>query len=262
MTPMKRSAAVLLLAGLPLAACHGGTSAAPEAAPPPPVTTGEGVVRAMHDRYVDAWYRTVRFRQTVVRTAADGSHPPDEVWLEHARIPGYLRIDQGRDYNGNGVLYAGDSLFVFRDGGLTRRAAQRNPLMVLGFDVYRQPVALSLEILAAEGFDLARFHTDRWQGHRVYVVGADEGDLHTAQFWVEADRLLFVRMLRPTTGANPGVQDIRFDDYRPLGRGWISPTVRFLVNGKEIDREEYFDIEVNPDLPAGLFDPERWGRGR
>jgi hypothetical protein len=251
---------VLLTTAFLTGACHRGKPAEPAPPPPPPITTGEAVVRAMHDRYADAWYHTVRFRQTVVRTMADGSHPPDEVWLEHGDIPGKLRIDQGRDYNGNGVIYSGDSLFVFRDGQLTRRVAQRNALLVLGFDVYRQPVERTLEILKAEGFDVSRFHTDRWEGHRVYVVGADEGDLRTAQFWVDEDRLLFVRLLRAGAGANAGVQDIRFDDYEPLGRGWISPLVRFLVDGKEVSREEYFDIEVNPDLEPGLFDPSQWGK--
>lgn len=259
---MSRSLAFLVVAGLPLVAgCPKANPATRTPAPPPPITTGAEVVRAMHDRYADSWYRTLRFRQTVVRTAADDSHPPDEVWLEYADIPGKLRIDQAHDYNGNGVIYAADSLFVFRDGQLTRWVAQRNALLVLGFDVYRQPVERTLQILAAEGFDASRFHRARWEGRPVCVVGADEGDERSAQFWVDEERLLFVRLLRPTTGADAGIQDIRFEEYRPLGRGWISPVVRFLVNGKEVMREDYFDIAADPVLPPGLFDPAQWGKG-
>jgi streptogramin lyase len=222
------------------------------------IESAEELVRAMHDRYRDRWYRTLRFRQTVVRTAPDGSHPPDEVWLEHVEIPGRLRIDQAADYDGNGVIYAGDSLFVFREGALTRRVAQRNPLLVLGFDVYRQPVAQTLSVLSDEGFDLSVLRTDRWQDRPVYVVGAAEGDVHAPQFWVDAERLVFVRLLRPTGPAGESTQDIRFDAYRPLASAWISPLVLFLVDGVEVMREEYFDVEADVPLREGLFDPERW----
>jgi len=241
----------LILAGASLlGACGSGT---------PAPTTGEDVVRAMHDRYADVWYRTLRFRQTVVRTPADGSQPPEAVWLEHAEIPGRLRIDQAADYDGNGVVYSGDSLFVFHEGQLVQRVARRNPLLILGFDVYRQPVDRTVELLGSEGFDLSLLHMDDWEGRPVWVVGATQGDLTASQFWIDRERLVFVRLIRPTGETETSVQDIRFDDYRPLGEAWISPTVRFLVDGHEVMREEYFDIEANPMLPTGLFDPERWG---
>jgi hypothetical protein len=158
------------------------------------------------------------------------------------------------------VIYAGDSLFVFRDGAVTRRVEQRNPLLILGFDVYRQPVTRTLLALAKEGFDVARLRADTWQGRPVWVVGASADDTGAPQFWIDQERLVFVRLLRPAGGSDARVQDIRFDEYRPLGRAWIAPVVHFLVDGKEVMREEYFDIEADPELPAGLFDPEMWGR--
>ncbi len=255
---MSRILASILLASAPLlGGCAGDTREAPGAE----IASGGDLVRAMHDRYADRWYRTLSFRQTVVRTAADGSHPPDAVWLEHLEIPAMLRIDQAADYDGNGVLYAGDSLFVFHEGALTRRIAQRNPLLVLGFDVYRQPVARTVAVLGEEGFDLSTVRTDTWQGRPVYVVGATADDLHTPQFWVDRERMVFVRLLRPTGPSGASTQDVRFDEYRPLADGWISPLVRFLVDDAEVMREEYFDIEADPALPDGLFDPERWSAG-
>jgi len=244
------SASTLLALTTLMAACGGDTA--------PAIATGADVVRAMHARYQDGWYRTLRFRQTVVRTALDGSSLPDAVWLEHLEIPGMLRIDQASDYDGNGVIYAGDSLFAFRDGALAQRAAQRNPLLVLGFDVYRQPVEQTLAILRGEGFDLSTVRAERWQDRDVWVVGAPAGDAHTAQFWVDAERLVFVRLLRPAGPEGTSTQDIRFDDYRPLGEGWIAPTVRFLLDDREVMREEYFDVEADVALSEGLFDPGRW----
>lgn len=237
-----------------------GSKEAPPASPPDAqITSAEQLVRAMHDRYAGRWYRTLSFKQTVTRTAADGSHPPKEVWAEYAEIPGKLRIDLAERYNGNSVLYANDSLYVFRDGALARKSARRNPLLVLGFDVYGQSPERTLQVLREEKFDLSKFHTDTWQGRPVYVVGADSADLHSPQFWVDRERLLFVRLLEPQAQDSSKTSDIRFDDYRPLGQGWISPTVVFLVDGKEVMREEYFDMTADPALPAGVHDPARWG---
>lgn len=235
-----------------------GTAAA--AQPGAEVTSADQLVRAMHDRYADTWYRTLSFKQTVTRTAPDGKQAPKEVWAEYADIPGKLRIDLGESYNGNGVIYANDSLYVFRDGALARKSATRNPLMILGFDVYRQSPERTLQVLREEKFDLSKLRTDTWEGRPVYVVGADSGDLRSRQFWIDRDRLLFVRLLEPQPQDSSKVGDIRFDDYRPLGKAWISPTVVFLVDGKEMMREEYFDMKADPALPAGLHDPARWGQ--
>jgi hypothetical protein len=221
------------------------------------VTDGTSLIAAMHDRYADTWYRTLRFRQTVTLTRAGREQPP-EVWLEHAAIPGYLRIDQGHDYTGNGVIYGPDSIYSFRNGKLARASKGRNPLMVLGFDVYRQPAATSIRILQEEGYDLTKFRTDTWQGKPVYVVGADAGDGHSRQFWIEQDRLLFVRAMEPSGAGGKQTTEYQFNNYQPLGKGWIAVKCVFLRDGVEFDREEYFDIEGDVKLPDGLMDPARW----
>jgi len=158
-------------------------------------------------------------------------------------------------YTGNATLFAGDSTYVMREGVVARRVKGGNILLVLGFDVYGQPVAQTLERLRAEGFDLGTLRTDTWQGRPAYVVGAAAGDSTRAQFWIDAERLLFVRLIQPTP---QGRSEARFDDYQPLAGGWLSKLVIFLGDGREVMREVYFDIEANPALPAGLLDPARW----
>lgn len=224
----------------------------------PAVTDAESLVRAMQHRYAGSWYRTLSFKQTVKRTNPDGTHPPTEVWTEFAEFPGKLRIEFGEPAVGSGAIYAGDSVFVFRDGALTRSAAQRNPLLLLGFDVHVQPPEQTLRLLREEKFDLGRFHESTWQGRPVYVVGAEEGDLKSTQFWVDRERLLFVRLLQPSPQDPTKTSDIRFDAYRPIGGGWIAPEVVFLLDGREVMREDYFDMEVDVPLAPGLFDPVRW----
>ncbi|MEO5509048.1 MAG: hypothetical protein ABIS27_00355 [Longimicrobiales bacterium] len=248
--------AAIPLATLVLASCRTGQAVPARKE----IATATDVIAAMHDKYASTWYQTLRFRQKVIRApAADGTLRPEEVWLEHAEIPGKLRIDLGTQYNGRGNIYSGDSVFVFNPPNPPRRVKQRNALMVLGFDVYRQDVERSLAVLREENFDMTRFRVDTWQGRPVYVVGADAGDLHTKQFWIDQERLVFVRLLNPS--GPPGstrTAEARFDRYVPFGGTWISPYVVFLTDGKETMREEYFDMEANPKLPVGLFDPDQW----
>ena len=110
-----------------------------------------------------------------------------------------------------------------------------------------------MEVLRAEGFNLAPVHEDTWKGRKVYVVGANAGDLRSKQFWVDKERLLFVRLLEPSRADSTKMDDTRFDDYQRLGGGWIAPTVESYSGGKLVQREEYRDIKADPALPDGLF---------
>ena len=77
--------------------------------------------------------------------------------------------------------------------------------------------------------------------------------------WVDAERLVFVRLIEPT-GQDPSVQqDVRFTDYEPLDGGWIAPTVEVWVNGQKVFWEEYADIRTGFDADPALFDPNDWG---
>jgi len=55
------------------------------------------------------------------------------------------------------------------------------PLIVLGFDVYRQPVERTMDQLrqAPRVFDLSVLSEGSWQGRPVWIVGATAGDLRT-----------------------------------------------------------------------------------
>ncbi|HEX5408770.1 MAG TPA: hypothetical protein VFW89_03265 [Gemmatimonadaceae bacterium] len=216
------------------------------------ITSGDQVVRAMHDRYQSTWYHTLTFTQkTTRRTPADTMVV--ETWYESAAVPGRLRIDIAPRPGGRSIIFANDSIVVTRGDSVLRRVAGRNPLLILGFDVYGQSPERTMEVLRAEGFNLAPVHEDTWKGRKVYVVGANAGDLHSKQFWVDKDRLLFVRLLEPSRADSTKMDDTRFDDYQRLGGGWIAPTVESYSGGKLVQREEYRDIKANPPLPDGLF---------
>ena len=232
------------------------TTAAPAPAAAPALTpkSGADVVRAMHDRYADTWYRTLAFTQSTERRS-----PADtmirETWYEQAKIPGALRIDVGAPTGNPVILYTRDSLYIHRSGLPLITRATRNPLAILGFDVYRQPSDTTLRVLVAEGIDTTRVHADTLYGRPVWVVGAAAGDTTTKQFWVDAGRLVFVRLLEPAQAPGTGIVDIRFENYQPAGKAWISPLVTVTAGGKLVQRETYRDIQVDIPIPDSRFDP-------
>jgi outer membrane lipoprotein-sorting protein len=222
------------------------------------IHNGETLLQAMHDRYAKSWYETVTFTQKSTTFNSDGTRKV-ETWYEALLLPGKLRIDIGPARDGNGYVFADGTVTTFQAGKPSPARPLINMLLVLGFDVYRQTPEITSKIAKAEGYDLAKFHEDIWEGHPVYVVGAEKGDLQSRQFWVEKDRLLFVRLFEPSQADPKKLQDIRFVDYRRLAGGWIAARVEVHVAGKEVFSEEYSDIQSNVKLEPAVFDPTQFG---
>lgn len=226
-------------------------------APAGPYPDGQALIRAMYDRYQGKWYRTLTFVQT---TTLRQPMQRQETWYEAARIPGQLRIDLVDPDSGNTYLFRSDSLYRFRQGALAASRAFVHPLMVLGFDVYADPAETTIARLQGLGFDLSRIREDSWQGRPVYVVGAAAGDSTATQFWVDRERLVFVRMLETAPDGSGKIAETQFNRYEPLGRGWIAAEVVFNINGELVTREEYADMKADPALPEALFDPAHYSK--
>lgn len=222
----------------------------------PGITSADALFDAMRSRYAGKWYRNVTFVQKSTYLRPDGSASRVETWYEAAALPGRLRIDLGELAKGNGILYRNDSLYQLQEGRVTDRRVGTNPLMVLAFDAYAQPASKSLDQMRRLGFNVGVLHVDSLDGKRMYVVGAGPRDTTTNQFWIEADRLLFTRLIQSDQRGR--TQDIRFEKYVQHGGGWIAEVVRFLMDGRMFFLEEYSNVGVNVTLDDNLFVPEKW----
>ena len=218
---------------------------------------GREVIRAMHDRYA-AWYHTIAFTQHNTATDSLGRET-HSTWREYAALPGRLRIDFLPADSGKGILFRSDTEYVYARDSLVRAVPLVHPLLLLGFDVYLQPAETTLAKLERLGFDLSIVHEETWQGRPVYVVGAAPGDRRRLQFWVDRERLVFVRLLQPGRPDSTQTAETRFEDYRVAGPGWLSARVVFLRDGRPVWLEEYVDIKTDLPLDPGLFDPLRFG---
>jgi len=222
--------------------------------------SGQELVHQMHARYAGKWYRNLTFVQTT--TFPDR---PAETWYEAGTIPGKLRIDIAPLDSMNAFMYVGDSAIVFKGGKRVAARQDRNLLMTLGFDVYGQPPETTIAQLHAQAVDLSKIREGTWKGIKVWVVGGDKGDSTSNQFWIEQKRLLFVRLIEThkslkNPSAPPSILDITFENYRPLGKGWVAPRCVIKVNGKELQTEEYRDIKADVKLQPNLYDPETYHR--
>jgi hypothetical protein len=214
---------------------------------------GEELIAMMHDRYAGKWYRTLTFTQKT--TLPDGKV---ETWYEALELPGKLRIDVAPLDSMKAIIFRNDSVYQFDGGKLKDSAAFVHPLMVLGFDVYGAPVSETVSKLKDLKFDLSRLYQTKWKGRSTYVVGATAGDSTSPQFWIDAERLYFVRSLEPSKKNAAVINDTRFEKYIPLAGGWIEMEVLFLANGAQRVKEEYSTPKANVKLDPKIFDPKRW----
>ena len=225
----------------------------------PGINTAERLIDAMRDRYAGKWYNTLTFVQASTFYNADGSVRRTETWPESLMMPGRLRIDIGNPSVGNAVIYANDTIYQFQPRRLNPRQPGNNPLQVLGFDVYHLPPARTLEILSSIGYDLSTMHRATHEGRDYYVVGAPNGDMKRKQFWVDADQLLLWRVLEPWAANDTvNMREIRFQDYKQHGGGWVAEEVDFLRNGTRYFFEKYRDVRTDVEVDPALFDPRQF----
>jgi len=219
---------------------------------------GEELIAAMHKKYANKWYKTLTFVQKSTSIKSDGTTSV-ETWYEAMSVPGRLRVDIAPLENGRGVMFLDNTQYVFNKNAVARSQPRIHPLLVLGFDVYGQPVEKTVKLLKDLNMDLSVIHEEMWQGRAVYVVGAKQGELNVPQFWIDKKELYFVRLIELGGKDKKTVQETEFNKYQKVkGGGWVSAEVVFIIDGKKVFLEEYTDIQTDVKLDEKLFDTTKW----
>ena len=257
---MRRFALLIILG---ISACSRGSRSSDGPSPDRGrITSSSALISRMHDRYSGRWYSTLRFEQSNTFFMQSGREEKSR-WVEHLSVPGRLRIDFMPLSTRSGLLILNNRVTTFDNGRRvdTRRAIQ--PLLTLTADVYAIPAAVTLRRIDSLGVDLDKFHEARWQRKRVYVIGARKGDLTADQFWVDADRLVLLRMIqRERRGTRTIVTDTRVGDYREIEGFPIAFEYVSLRDGKPFFKEVYEKVRVNVPIASAMFDPARWSSAR
>jgi len=219
--------------------------------------SGDEVIRAMYKKYSNTWYSTLTFQQATTNYKPDGTSTVS-TWYEALMAPGRLRIDFTPLEKHDGAVFANNKVYSFRDGKLANSRDFVHPLLVLGFDVYKQPISTTLSQLKGMGVDLSIVHEEPWQGKTAIVVGAKQGDLTSPQFWIDKKDLLFVRLIEKGGRDGKSIQDTEFNKYVKVKGGWVAAGVRFTVDGKLVTTEDYTNIKTGMTLNPDLWVPEKW----
>jgi hypothetical protein len=224
------------------------------------IRSAHDLIREMHDRYAGKWYSTLRFEQSNTFYTSSGREQKSR-WVENLSVPGKLRIDFEPLSSKSGMLILNNRVTTFDNGRRleTRRSIQ--PILTLTADVYAIPPAVTSRRLDSLRIDLEKFRTDRLDRKRVYVIGAEKDDETSNQVWVDAEKLLLVRLIQTDMrGGRSVTTDTRVGGYKEIDGFQVATEFLSLRDGKPYFREEYEKIRVNEPIPPALFDPTRWVR--
>lgn len=255
-------ATLLILAGALIAGCS-RHAPVPRGAPTPKVsepaiTDGRTLVAAMHRKYGGTWYRTLSFTQYNTLYGSTGRESRTQ-WLQHASVPGRLRIDYLPLAARSGLLYDGTRVHVFDNGKSVTTQRGINVMLLLTADIFVRPDSESARLVAAEGFDLAIARRDTWEGRPVWVMGAAAGDSTSDQIWVDAARMVPVRVVQnEKRGSRTVVTDTRLSHFLDVGGFPIAMQIELRRDGRLYFREELSNVRVNEPQDEAMFDPASW----
>jgi hypothetical protein len=221
-------------------------------------TSSAALLKAMHDRYDGKYVKTMSFLQNNTQYTSTGAEKKSQ-WYEHMEVPGKLRIAFLPASGKSGLVQVDDRVASFDNGIRVDFRPSINPLLLLTADVYVTPIAAITRSLDSLHVDTDIMRNDEWEGEPVYVIGAKAGDTTSNQLWVDRDHLRLVRFIQSQkAGDRTMVSDIRVHNYKEI-QGFEIPT-EFLVirNGRPVWREQYADVRINDEFPAGTFDQARW----
>lgn len=220
----------------------------------PQIVTGEDVIKAMYSKYEGKWYRNMSLKQEMIRYNRQGEVISEGVMTEQLRLPGTVRGNYLPMENGNAEIFFNDTAHVFQGGELVRKNRYIHGVLIMGFDVYLQDPQITIDKMTEDGVDFSKMYETVWQDKQVYVVGTDKEDLTVSQFWIEKERLVVVRLFKPSNRNPDFVNEIQFNNIEPLGDGWVAAELIFKVNGNKYIHETYVEFKIEESFPDAIFD--------
>jgi hypothetical protein len=212
----------------------------------------------MQARYGRRWFSTLTFVQQNTRSRAGGGQERTR-WAQYVSVPGKLRIEFLPWTTRSGVLYESGRVHTFDNGRRIDSRQQDNALLLLTADIYALPIETALAQLQESGIATRRFSEARWRGRRVYVIGAESGNMTSTQAWIDADRMIVVRWLeRESVRGRAIITDTHFENYRTVSGYPVAHEIVVHRDGRPFWRAAYTNVRVNVALSPSLFNPTRW----
>lgn len=216
---------------------------------------GLEVIGAMRRAHPSRALRSLAFNVMMTDAAA-----PSRVTRARtlATLPGRFRTTTLPASRRTGTILNRQRVAIFERG---RRVASRTRIdlsTLLAYDVYAQGIDSTIKSLDAGGVRYALARRDRLDGRRVWVVGAEESDSTSPQFWVDADEWHVVRVIQRDLRAGRILLDYRFSEFTDVMGVPLPTRLDIYRSGQLMERHTITDVAVNPSVPARAFDVARW----
>lgn len=219
----------------------------------PTITSTESLFSAMKQKNDGKWYQNFTFKQHTIRFDEYGEQTDSTVWYEAVSYPYNFRIDRNID-KAIYTIYKNDSTYNFQNDSLISSIPKPATHLVFKGGLYFISLAESISKLQKYGYDTNVFRKDKFMDQPVYVIGSDGN-----QIWLHAFNYYCMRRIY-TTSSDKKV-DVVYEDFKPLGEGWVEQKVTFYIEGKKRLEEFYFDIKIKPKIDSkifNLFQNEKW----
>jgi hypothetical protein len=212
---------------------------------------GVQLLKKMHSKNYNKWYKTMTFIQTTEFYRND-SLMRKATWYEAVKLPYDLRIDMEDPARGNFVLYKKDTTYRFQNRNLRNAAVGSNPFLFFIGGMYFMPFDSVKQELKRRSYDINKGYATQWEGRPAYVIGrANESDSGNA-IWLDTENLWFVRMVEKDRGQTI---DAHMKEHKKLSRGSSETKVDIYINGKLVQVEKYDQLKPDVTLDDSLFDP-------
>jgi hypothetical protein len=175
----------------------------------------------------------------------------------YARLPGKHRVTRLPTSLRSGTVRDRQWLSVFERGERVASVRRWDIAALLAYDIFGQSLDTTIMWLDSARIRYAIARPDYFQGQDVWVVGAEDGDNTTPQFWVDAIRWRLVRVIQRDPRRPDDVLDIRFTDFQEFLD--VPLPVRLIVHrdGRLAETQEISQVTVNPRLSTRIFDLNR-----
>ncbi|PLX15045.1 MAG: hypothetical protein C0597_09300, partial [Marinilabiliales bacterium] len=223
------------------------------------VKTGIYVITLMKEKYNNSYIQNFTFSQHVVQYKGD-SVINKTIWHEAYSSVNQLILKFDTYDSGNGYIFKNDMIYVMKNNKVESEQRDIHDLLVLGFDVYNQPVQVTVDKLTEKAYDMSKAYETELNGKAVYCVGAESDDDNTGnRFYIDKEHLLFVKMINHS---HSRYDEAIFDEFKTVKGKYLATKVIFIVDGKPIMTEEYFDMDFPETLDTTIFDPENFEHAR
>jgi hypothetical protein len=219
------------------------------------IESGYDAIAAMRNAYAGGrWYKNFTFSQNT-HFFKDGKEEKMEVWHEAYTFPGKLHIKFVSKDSKNGMLFENNKISLFKDGALAVSKPMIHDLLLTSFDIYFYKPYETMHLLDSLGYNLKLVREDNFEGRKVLVVGAKQGDETSNQLWIDSERFYLVRLIYKQ---GKGINDVVLNDYEKIENNWVAKKVLFKQNGVLAQTEEYFDIKFPKEINADTYKPEKF----